>query len=134
MVFFFVVVFCFVFGALALRAVAVCCNAVLSYHHRGGADHVNISPGLSCCRPLPLQQRNKFEASLCFWNDVFFSSLVLKYTQSLIRVARLSVFLFMYVQMFRFPEGHLQRRVQRPRHRPPSLEKISIVPRKDGGE
>ena len=102
-------------GALALRAAAVCGNAVLSFSHQVAQFSLNIPPGQELWWPAPLHcirgsQDMPTTASVCFcffWND----ACVLKLCpRSLICVAR-SQF---YVQRFQIPEGHLQRQVQPP--------------------
>lgn len=79
--------FIFLFGALALRAVAVCWQCSTLKSPPEGADYVNIPPGLSCCRPLSLQQRNTFYQRI--WNDVFFVCVEI-FTVTFSSVARFS--------------------------------------------
>lgn len=107
-------------GALALRATAVCGDAVLSVSHQVAQFSLNIPLGLSRGSPpcLPTSSEEvKFcqQQPLFFWND----ACVLKLCpRSLVCVAK-SQF---YVQRFQIPEGHLQRQVQPPCDHPLSGE------------
>lgn len=103
-------------GALALRAAAVCGDAVLSFSHQVAQFSLNIPPGpdLRWLQP-PHCIRGSQVMPTTFWND----ACVLKLCpRSLICVAR-SQF---YVQRFQIPEGHLQRQVQPPCGHPLSGE------------
>lgn len=119
-------------GVLALRAAAVCGNAVLSSSHQVAQFSLNIPAGLSCGSPPKNKQKQKkhyirgsqvlpttsvFSVFFFFffWND----ACVLKCRpRSLICVAK-SQF---YIQRFQIPEGHLQRQVQPPCDHPISGE------------
>lgn len=103
-------------GALALRAAAVCGDAVLSPGGTVQSEHSSTAGSMTPTPPL-VSEEVKFcqQQPLCFWND----ACVLKLCpRLLIGVARSQL----YVQRFQIPEGHLQRQVQPPCDHPLSRE------------
>lgn len=118
-------------GTLALRAAAVCGDAVLSLSHQVARFSPNIPPGPEQCGSTSNHCiRGSQVMPTTFWND----ACVLKLCpRSLICVVR-SQF---YVQRFQIPEGHLQRQVQPPCDHPLSGEaqgsKGSSIGGKKGG-